>query len=95
MKIAKYKYIGTCDIPGYGSIGEAMPALGCDDPSSVEFGAWLFVPDWDTSDPEGEREGYYVDPDHDLILHHYDVSGCTDSQRFAMDMQSDPGALGF
>lgn len=87
MRIKKYRYVGTCAIPGYGSIGEASPASGCEDHWSPEHGAWVFVPD-------GESDAYYVDPERDLQFAHYDMSGCSDSARLAMDMQADPGALG-
>ena len=60
-------YIGDCNVPGNGSRGEAFPASGCCVAGSLEEGAWLFVPDQDPADPSGERGGYYVDPQRDLI----------------------------
>lgn len=90
----KYRYIGTCQIPRYGSIGDAYPASGCDDWHSAEYGAWLFVPDVDPVDPEGERGGYYVDPASDLSLVSIDVSHLSDSERLAMDLRDDPHSLG-
>lgn len=91
----RYRYIGDCDIPGYGSEGEAGPASGCYHSGSLEEGAWLFVPDVDPADPEGERGGYYVDPERDLEYIGRDVSEWSDAQRLADDLLHDPGALGF
>lgn len=92
---ATYRYIGTCHVPGYGAIGHAFEASGCHDPYSVEYGAWLFVPDHDPADSEGERGGYYVDPDRDLQLHHISVAHLSDRERFAMDLRDDPHACGY
>lgn len=47
-------------VPARGSKGEAWPAGGCADPTSAEYGAWLFQ-------PAGDVNAYYVAED-DLIL---------------------------
>ena len=84
----RYKYIGTCAEPGYGTTGEAIPASGACNVGSVEEGAWLFKPDDATF-------AYYVDPDTDLQYIGEDVSDWSDAQRLADDLSHDPGALGF
>lgn len=55
----KYEYIGDCQKPSPGSVGEAWPAEGCDDPESCQYGAWLFQPD-------GDQDAYYIDPVRDI-----------------------------
>lgn len=47
-------------MPRAGSKGLAWPAGGCADPTSAEYGAWLFQ-------PAGDANAYYV-PENDLIL---------------------------
>jgi hypothetical protein len=81
----RYKYIGTCAEPGYGTVGEAIPASGACNVGSVEEGAWLFRPD-------GSGFSYYVNPETDLQYIGQDVSEWSDAQRFADDLLHDPGA---